>query len=136
MESDRALEGLGGSLAAGVEAAADADGWIIGLGDMPFVPAETIRAVRKALEGGATIAAPFDPTGRRGHPVGFSTAFRDALLALAGDAGARGILERNKEAVTRIPLDDARAFTDVDTRDDLMRLRAPISFSKRDEEGA
>ncbi|HUQ29148.1 MAG TPA: NTP transferase domain-containing protein, partial [Usitatibacter sp.] len=53
LETDRTACGMGASLAAGVESAARADGWIVALGDMPSVSPETIRAIRSALEAGA-----------------------------------------------------------------------------------
>jgi CTP:molybdopterin cytidylyltransferase MocA len=49
---------------------------------MPRVREATIRDIARALGEGAMIAAPVDARGRRGHPVGFSEALRDELLAL------------------------------------------------------
>src|SRR2546428_13968711 len=51
-------EGMGTSLAAGVRATSDADGWIVALAGMPFIRAATIRIVAQALRDGAAIAAP------------------------------------------------------------------------------
>jgi molybdenum cofactor cytidylyltransferase len=122
LETDRTARGMGASLAAGVEAAASAAGWIVALGDMPLVRPQTIAAVKRALEGGAAIAAPFDAGGRRGHPVGFGAALRSQLLALDGDVGARDILRRHAAAIARIETDDAGIFIDVDTPGDLAGL--------------
>jgi molybdenum cofactor cytidylyltransferase len=122
LESDRTSEGMGASLAAGVEAAAAAEGWIVALGDMPRVDPKTIEAVRRALERGAPMAAPYDRTGRRGHPVGFSRALRAELLALGGDVGARDLLARHADMVERIVTDDPGIFVDIDTRADLEDL--------------
>ena len=41
LESDRTSRGMGASIAAGVEASAQATGWIVALGDMPMVRPET-----------------------------------------------------------------------------------------------
>lgn len=71
--SPRADDGMGASLAFGVAAAPDADGWIVALADMPFVRRETVRTVAGMLRAGAWIAAP-SRQGRRGHPVGISRA--------------------------------------------------------------
>src|SRR5690606_22598116 len=79
-ETDRTARGMGASLAAGVEATASAAGWIVALGDMPLVRPATIASIREALVAGATLAAPVDASGRRGHPVGFSARLRDELL--------------------------------------------------------
>src|SRR3954453_6392868 len=67
----RADEGMGASLACGVQATSDAGGWVIALADMPWIAPATIRAVAQAIASGADIAAPFY-RGKRGHPVGFS----------------------------------------------------------------
>ena len=93
-----------------------AEGWIIGLADMPFVAASTIDALRIALAGGAQIAAPFH-NGRRGNPVGFGLAYLPALLALEGDQGARSILE--SAVVTSVEVQDPGIFRDIDTPSDI-----------------
>lgn len=115
----RADEGMGASLACGVEAAADAQGWVVGLADMPWVASATIRAVADALVAGASIAAPFH-RGERGHPVGFSAAHRDALSALRGDEGAKGVLAAHRTALVRIDVDDPGVLRDIDLRADLL----------------
>jgi len=121
LETDLTSRGLGASLAAGVEAASSASGWIVALGDMPRLRPRTIAAVKAALEKGATIAAPFHG-GKRGHPVGFSAGLRSELVALDGDFGARGVLEAHANEVVRVDVDDAGIFIDVDTPEDLQRL--------------
>jgi molybdenum cofactor cytidylyltransferase len=120
METDRALEGLGSSLAAGVEASARAQGWIVALADMPFVRSETIRAVRVAIEEGAAIAAPIhSASGKRGHPVGFAAALREELVAIRGDEGARSVIERHRDRVQLIEVDDVGISRDIDRPTDL-----------------
>ena len=121
METDRALDGLGSSLAAGIEASADADGWIVTLADMPFIRSETIRAVRSAIEEGARIAAPIDrASGKRGHPVAFAAALRVELLAIRGDEGARSVIQRHLDEVRLIDVDDAGIARDIDRPEDLV----------------
>ena len=116
----RADEGMGASLACGVDASADASGWIVALADMPWIAPSTIRAVAAALGDGASLAAPFH-RGERGHPVGFAAAHRDALLGLAGDEGARAILARAGSSLRHVDVDDPGALRDVDTPRDLGR---------------
>jgi molybdenum cofactor cytidylyltransferase len=122
LESERTAQGMGASLAAGIEATAAAEGWIVALGDMPLIKPRTISAVKGALESGARIAAPFDHDGRRGHPVGFGAALRAELLALEGDLGARDVLRRHAADIVRIETDDAGIFVDIDTPQDLAGL--------------
>jgi molybdenum cofactor cytidylyltransferase len=116
----RADEGMGASLACGVAAAADADGWVVALADMPWIRPETMRSVAAALADGADLVAPF-AGGQRGHPVGFSRTHRAALLALRGDEGARDIVKRYGASLVRIDVDDTAILRDVDTPSDLAR---------------
>jgi molybdenum cofactor cytidylyltransferase len=120
IESENSRRGIGESLAAAVEASREAAGWIVALGDMPFVRPSTVEAVRTQLEIGALIAAPLNArTGERGHPVGFAFSLRDELLALRGDAGARAVIQRHHDALVPVPVDDPGIYLDIDTPDAL-----------------
>jgi molybdenum cofactor cytidylyltransferase len=111
-----AERGMGASLAAGIEASADAEGWIVGLADMPRIAVSTIEAVARTLDDGASIVVPFY-RGQRGHPVGFGPEHRDALMALDGDTGARVLLTEHQ--IARLDVDDPGILRDVDTPEDL-----------------
>src|SRR6266550_4015438 len=113
-------EGMGTSLAAGVRATIDADGWIVALADMPFIRPETIRIVTRALQEGATIAAP-SFRGERGHPVGFARRFYEELSSLRGEDGARQFLKRHPEWVKLLEVDDPGVARDIDKPSDLER---------------
>jgi molybdenum cofactor cytidylyltransferase len=120
IESDRTLGGLGSSLAAGVEASAGAGGWLVALADMPFIREHTVRAVRDALTQGALIAAPRDrASGTRGHPVGFASTLRDELIAIRGDEGARSVIQRHRDAVRLVEVEDPGILRDIDRPEDL-----------------
>lgn len=110
--------GMGHSLAAGVAATQDADAWLVALADMPFVRSTTHARIVAALADGASLAAPTF-NGQRGHPVGFTAEWRDALLALSGDVGARAILSRHANRLSLIDGDDPGVLCDVDTPADL-----------------
>lgn len=111
-----AERGMGASLAAGVRATADAEGWIIALADMPWIAPSTIEALARRIDAGASIVAPLY-RGQRGHPVGFGAMHRDALASLDGDTGARRLLESHE--ISTIEVDDAGVLADVDTDTDL-----------------
>ena len=111
--AERADEGLGASIAAAVQACRAADGYVLALGDMPFIQPSTIARVAGELVGGASIVAPRH-AGRRGHPVGFSGAHRDALAALTGDEGARSVVEAHRHALALVDVDDAGIVRDID----------------------
>jgi molybdenum cofactor cytidylyltransferase len=111
-------EGMGHSLACGVAATADADGWLIALGDMPKIRAATIRAIMEHLRTPDGVVV---PTYRDtpGHPVAFGARFRDQLIALRGDRGARALIDGDASAVTRLAVDDPGILFDIDRPADL-----------------
>ncbi len=119
---DNAAEGMGASLACAARAAArlhpNADGYLVALGDMPFVRRTSIAAVRDALAAGAPLAAPFWRA-RRGHPVALSGKFLQQLLALKGDEGAKQLIAANERVLVKIPVGDPGVIRDIDTPDDL-----------------
>ncbi len=108
--------GMGASLAHAVRQSLPADGWLVALGDMPFVEASTLAALRAAVEEGAGIAVPVH-AGRRGNPVAFGAVHRDALLSMAGEQGARRLLLTHP--VREIPVTDPGVLRDIDTPSDL-----------------
>ena len=116
--SERAFDGMGESLKTGIAATANADAWVVALADMPFILPLTHLSIERALRRGAAIAAPAF-NGERGHPVGLSSRFRDELLALEGDAGARFILKENAKLIHLVEFDDPGVVKDIDTPDDL-----------------
>ena len=115
-------EGMGTSLACAAKAAAQlypgADGYLVALGDMPFVSRTTIAAVRDALAAGAPLAAPYFRS-RRGHPVGLSKRFYKDLSALRGDVGAKQLIRENERTLVKIPVGDPGVIRDIDTPGDL-----------------
>lgn len=112
--------GMGHSIVAGVSATGDADGWLILPADMPLVQPATILAVAQGLERYPVCYAQY--RGIQGHPVGFGTELYSELMALQGDEGARRIVARY--AAQPIAVDDPGVHIDVDTEEDLARLRS------------
>jgi molybdenum cofactor cytidylyltransferase len=108
--------GMAASLTTAIECTRGAEGWLIGLGDMPHVQPDTMRALIATIERGAHIAAPVHE-GRRGNPVAFSSFHLPLLLALDGDQGARAILKSH--AVSEVIVDDIGVVRDIDTPGDL-----------------
>ncbi|MEO6566691.1 MAG: nucleotidyltransferase family protein [Casimicrobiaceae bacterium] len=118
IECEQARDGMGASLACGVGATADADGWIVALADMPWIAPATIIRVAESLAGGAEIAAP-SLHGERGHPVGFAKSYGPLLAALTGDEGARAVVTTRQWAVQLVHVEDTGVLRDIDTPADL-----------------
>jgi molybdenum cofactor cytidylyltransferase len=115
-----AANGMGTSIAAGVRASAGAAGWLIALGDMPYIQPGTIARILNAVGGDSAIVIPtFDRL--RGHPVAFAGSFCSELMALQGDSGARSVVAAHGDRVILLPVDDAGVIADIDTADDLQK---------------
>ncbi|SEU16883.1 MULTISPECIES: NTP transferase domain-containing protein [unclassified Pseudomonas] len=102
--------GMGDSIAAAVAASASANGWLVVLGDMPFIQSSSIERVIAGLEEGG-ISVPVQD-GQYGHPVAFGRAFGPGLMALTGDRGAKPLFAQ--AAVREVAVDDPGVSWDVD----------------------
>ena len=111
--------GQGRSLAQGVASLADADGLVIGLGDMPFVRAETLSAIAKTLAKSTAHAIRPRCNGRHGNPIAFAPAMFGALTRVTGDQGARDLLRSRREVVEFMDVTDTGVLRDVDRAEDL-----------------
>jgi xanthine dehydrogenase accessory factor len=122
-------DGLGTSIRAGFCALGDlaADAAVFALGDMPQITAAHVAKLVAAFEpsGPNTICVPVHE-GRRGHPVLWSSRHFAELRDLAGDVGARSILERHAEATATVPIADGGIHFDVDAPDELADARARV----------
>ena len=102
--------GMGESIAAAVAASASADGWLVVLGDMPFIQSSSIERVIDVLEEDG-ISVPVQ-AGDYGHPVAFGRAFGPDLMALTGDRGGKPLFARAR--VREVQVEDAGVLWDVD----------------------
>ena len=116
-----AVKGMGHSLAHGIASAREASGWVVALADMPNVKPATVEALVDAIARGALVAAPVH-NGMRGHPVAFSGTLAGELSVLSGDTGARAVLERHRDSVALVEVDDPGVLVDIDAKADLARL--------------
>lgn len=115
---ENAIDGMGISLACGIQASADAAGWLVALADMPWIKPATIQAIANLIRQGAMIAAP-SWQGKRGHPVGFANVLGLELVALSGDAGAKSVIKAHQEHLTVFECNDPGVLWDIDKPEDL-----------------
>lgn len=109
--------GLGHSLAQAVAHAPVARGWLVALGDMPYVQPATLRAIVAAIDHDSLVVPVHQ--GRPGHPRGIGGAHRERLLQLDGDRGAQALFARH--AVQQLEVDDPGVLQDIDHPDDRRR---------------
>lgn len=114
--------GMGDSIAAGVKASFEQAGWLVVLGDMPFVLASTFEGVVESIEA-SSISVPAHGSDW-GHPVGFGRSFGSALVGLSGDRGAKGLFA--SALVRTIPVVDPGVLWDVDVPAALVFESGPL----------
>jgi molybdenum cofactor cytidylyltransferase len=107
--------GMGDSIAAGVAACPQLSGWLIVLGDMPFILPSSIERVVASMADDC-ISVPVHE-GEFGHPVGFGRSFGPGLMALSGDRGAKALFAQAR--VVEVVVDDPGVLWDVDVPEKL-----------------
>ncbi|WP_223453159.1 MULTISPECIES: NTP transferase domain-containing protein [unclassified Pseudomonas] len=108
--------GMGDSIAAGVAACPQLGGWLIVLGDMPFILPSTVEQVLAGIaEDGISVPV---INGEYGHPVGFGRTFGPGLKALSGDRGAKPLFASAR--VVEVAVEDAGVLWDVDVPEALV----------------
>lgn len=120
IENPLADEGMGTSLAAGINASLNADGWLIALADMPWILPETMAVLADRLRNGTSMVAPVY-RGNRGHPVGFASCWRNRLAILHGDKGAKDLIAEFYDELVLINTDDSGVVEDIDYPEALKR---------------
>jgi molybdenum cofactor cytidylyltransferase len=107
--------GMGHSLAAGAASLGDSEAQAVAilLGDMPWILPATFRRLI-ASAGPAVIVVPRH-LGQNGHPVLFGRNYWPELALMAGDEGARSVLQRHRQQLQVVEVDDAGVLRDVDT---------------------
>ncbi|APR04745.1 NTP transferase domain-containing protein [Thauera chlorobenzoica] len=117
-------QGMSSSLRVGITALADdIDAVVVLLGDMPRISAAHVDRLIEAFDPAQPAIIVPEHQGRRGNPVLWPRAFFAEMCALAGDQGARGLIERYPERVVRIDVDDEAIFIDVDRPADLAAVQ-------------
>lgn len=110
-------EGMGATIRTGIAAAlTDASGYAILLADLPFVRLETIRLLGEHAMPDRIVVPTFED--KRGHPVIFGRTFREELLALRGDGGARAVIDAHPDSLVLVDTGDPGTVRDIDTRED------------------
>ncbi len=115
--------GMVTSLQAGIRVLPDdASGAVIFLVDHPVIGPKTIDALLSRFKPGSILLPVYG--GRRGHPVLFSRAVLDEILALPATAGANTVVRRRAERVIEVEVDEPGILVDVDTPEQLESLRS------------
>ena len=111
-------QGMSTSIVAGLSVVdSRAQAVMLALGDQPFIDSQTINhLIAEFYNHKKGIAIPVFKR-RRGHPVIFDIKYREQLLRLEGDIGAREIIARHPEDVLEVAVNCEGIYIDIDTVD-------------------
>ena len=114
-------QGMITSIQAGIRSLhADAEGALLFLVDHPLTSVATIESLVENFKPGRIVLPTFE--GRRGHPVLFSKAVLEEILAVPVTEGANGIVWTDPSRIIEVPVEDPGIRIDVDTPEDFHRL--------------
>lgn len=119
VENHDPSRGMFSSIQDGV-ATASGDALLIMPGDMPFVRAETVRAVIAKYREAPAIVSP-RYRGKRGHPVAMPLALREEIRATPSGATLHEVIKKHAQTRVDLDVDDPGVVRDVDTPADLER---------------
>ena len=91
---------------------------LVTLVDVPFVTADTVRALVAAYRRSHAPVVRPSRHGQHGHPVIFDRAVFDALRHADPATGAKGVVRAQGTAVLDVAVEDKGAFLDIDTPED------------------
>ncbi|HEV8230688.1 MAG TPA: nucleotidyltransferase family protein [Candidatus Limnocylindria bacterium] len=122
VENPDPSRGMFSSIQEGV-ATASGDALLVMPGDMPFVLAETVRAViAKYRERPAIVSPRYN--GKRGHPVALPLSLRDEIRDTPSSANLHEVIKRHPDLRVDLDVSDAGIVRDVDTPADLERSKS------------
>lgn len=94
---------------------------MVALGDQPSVTTELIdQMLQSFATTNKSVLVPLYKD-KRGHPILFSSLYRDMILTQYDDIGLRGILRNHPEDIFELPVSNASILCDMDYPEDYRR---------------
>ena len=111
-------QGMSTSLKKGLTSiGSNADAVMVVLADQPFIDNLLINRLIEEFQGhDKGIVVPVYKA-RRGHPIIFAIKYRNELLQLQGDAGAKTVLEQHPEDIREVTVASRHIHIDIDDRE-------------------
>ena len=99
----------------GTQAAGDAEAYLFGVCDQPYLRAWTLGRLTERYQLGPERIAAVRSGSRMGNPNIFSARYRQELLELSGDTGGKAVMRRHPEDVAFVEAGE-RELVDLDVR--------------------
>ena len=116
IENENAIEGQSSAIKVAVSALRkESDAIMFLLGDQPLIRADTIIRLCRTHTSGEYGISSCQIDGRLSPPVIFSSYYFDELMRLSGDTGAKPVLIRHSDRITRVSFGNRYEAEDVDS---------------------
>jgi molybdenum cofactor cytidylyltransferase len=106
---------------------------LVALGDQPAITSELVNQMLQCSS--TTDKGILVPVyhGKRGHPILFSTRYRDEIMTSFDDSGLRGLLQAHPDDVFDLSVPTPAVLSDIDSPDD---YRRELASFEEDAQGA
>jgi molybdenum cofactor cytidylyltransferase len=109
-------EGMSSSLISGIKIVSPrTQGIMLVLADQPAIDSQTINKLIKTFDMHPKCIIIPTYQGTRGHPVIFHIKYREELLNIRGDIGAREVIQHHTDDVLEVAVDCKGVLIDIDT---------------------
>ncbi|WMM25354.1 nucleotidyltransferase family protein [Tissierella sp. MB52-C2] len=93
------------------------------VGDQPFITSELInQLIYQYKESDLPILVPYY-NGNRGMPMIISSIYKEEILKIVGDKGARDIVKGNMDKVKIVDIEEEKPGMDIDDEEDLRKFK-------------
>ena len=93
------------------------------VGDQPFITSELINElIYQYRSSNLPMLVPYY-NGNRGMPMIISSIYREELLQIVGDKGARDIVKRNMSKVKKVDIEEEILGMDIDDEEDFRKFK-------------
>jgi molybdenum cofactor cytidylyltransferase len=99
----------------------DSDTYVFMLGDQPLVTADLLQVLlqhHSASRFGITVPV---YRNEKGRPVVMDSKYREELMTLEGEIGAKQVIDAHPDDVQEIPVDSEEVIVDIDTQEEYRR---------------
>ena len=96
------------------------EAFFICLGDMPMVNPNIYNQLIKSKDNKEIIVPNYN--GQQGNPVLFNKSMKEKIINISGDVGAKKILERNKDKIFNLEINDQSITKGFNTQGDFSSL--------------
>lgn len=119
----RADLGQAEAIKLGIRSAENKSDFMFIMGDQPFIDSNILdRLIKEYRRTDKNILVPYY-NGNRSSPSIIGYKYKDELLKLEGDRGGRELIEKYSEDVEVVEIEDGRAGIDIDSPEDLERVK-------------